>query len=146
MVAVGLLFTDLPLEEIARLEALQGAEINDAKKILATLATTLLHGPDAAREAEASAAAAFSGGAGDALPTVEISAAEFADLRLPAALTRAGLTASNGEAKRLIEQGAIAVNNATVNASFALSQGDVVDGTIKLTRGKTKHALVRVTG
>jgi tyrosyl-tRNA synthetase len=138
------LFTDLPLEEIARLETLQGAEINDAKKILATQATTLLHGPNAAREAEASAAATFAGGAGDALPTLEISAAEFADLRLPAALTRAGLTASNGEAKRLIEQGAIAVNNATVGASFALSQGDVIDGVIKLTRGKTKHALLKI--
>jgi tyrosyl-tRNA synthetase len=139
------LFSDLPLDEIARLEALQGAEINDAKKVLATEATALLHGRDAANAAAATAQATFTqGGAGDALPTVEITAAEFAELRLPAALTRAGLTASNGEAKRLIDQGAIAVNNAPVNASFAFSQGDVVDGAIKLTRGKTRHALVKV--
>jgi tyrosyl-tRNA synthetase len=139
------LFTDLPLDEIARLEALKGAEINDAKKVLATEATALLHGRGAASAAEATAQATFAqGGAGDALPTIEITAAEFAELRLPAALTRAGLTASNGEAKRLIDQGAIAVNNNAVNAAFAFSAGDVVDGAIKLTRGKTRHALVKV--
>jgi tyrosyl-tRNA synthetase len=140
------LFTDLPLDEIARLERLQGAEINDAKKVLATEATVLLHGRDAANAAAQTAQATFTqGGAGDALPTIQITAAEFAELRLPAALTRAGLTASNGEAKRLIEQGAIAVNNAPVNAAFAFSPSDVVDGAIKLTRGKTRHALVKVS-
>jgi tyrosyl-tRNA synthetase len=139
------LYTDVPLDEIARLEKLQGAEINDAKRVLATEATALLHGCDAAREAEATAKATFEGGgSGEALPTVEISAAEFTDLRLPAALTRVGLTASNGEAKRLIDQGAIAVNNVAVNASFVFSPASVVDGVIKLTRGKTKHALIKV--
>jgi tyrosyl-tRNA synthetase len=135
----------VPLDNVARLEKLQGAEINDAKRVLATEATALLHGRDAARAAEDTAKATFAGGgAGEALPTIEISAAEFAELRLPAALTRAGLTASNGEAKRLIDQGAIAVNNAPANASFAFSAATIVDGVIKLTRGKTKHALIKV--
>ena len=98
------LYTDLPLDEIARLEKLQGAEVNDAKKVLATEATALMHGRGAALEAEATAKATFEGGgAGEALPTIEVSSVEYAELRLPAALTRVGLTASNGEAKRLIE-------------------------------------------
>jgi tyrosyl-tRNA synthetase len=141
------LFTDLPLDEIARLEALQGAEINDAKKVLATEATTLLHGRAAAAEAEGAARVTFEqGGAAAGLPTIEVSADELKNgLRLTVALTRAGLTASNGEAKRLIEQGAIAANNATVLASAqTLSENDVVDGVIKLSRGKTRHALIRI--
>ena len=139
------LYTDLPLDEIARLEKLQGAEVNDAKKVLATEATALMHGRGAALEAEATAKATFEGGgAGEALPTIEVSSVEYAELRLPAALTRVGLTASNGEAKRLIEQGAIAVNNNPVNAAFAFSANDLADGAVKLTRGKTKHALIKV--
>ncbi len=141
------LFTDLPLDEIARLEALQGAEINEAKKVLATEATTLLHGRAAAAQAEGAAHATFElGGSAAGLPTIEISADELkTGLRLTVALTRAGLTASNGEAKRLIEQGAIAANNMTVLVSAqTLSENDVVDGVIKLSRGKTKHALIRI--
>jgi tyrosyl-tRNA synthetase len=142
------LFTDLSLDEIARLDCLQGAEINEAKKILATEATRLLHGADAAREAEATAHATFEeGGSAAGLPTLEVSRGEFAQgLRLAAALTRTGLTTSNAEAKRLIEQGAIAVNNAIVGgpATAVLSADDLADGVIKLTRGKTRHALVRV--
>ncbi|HWA23669.1 MAG TPA: tyrosine--tRNA ligase [Caulobacterales bacterium] len=141
------LFTDLPLDEIARLEKLQGAEINDAKKVLATEATALLHGKAAAVEAENAARATFEqGGAAAGLPSIEVNADELANgLRLTAALTRAGLTASNGEAKRLIEQGAIAVNNATVSISAqTLSERDVAEGVIKLSRGKTKHALIRI--
>jgi tyrosyl-tRNA synthetase len=141
------LFTDLPLDEIARLEKLQGAEINDAKKVLATEATVLLHGKAAAIEAENAARTTFEqGGAAAGLPSIEVNADELANgLRLTAALTRAGLTASNGEAKRLIEQGAIAVNNATVSISAqTLSERDVAEGVIKLSRGKTKHALIRI--
>jgi tyrosyl-tRNA synthetase len=141
------LFTDLPLDEIARLEALQGAEINEAKKLLATEATTLLHGRAAALEAEGAARATFElGGSAAGLPTIDVGADELKNgLRLTVALTRAGLTTSNGEAKRLIEQGAIAANNTTVLVSAqTLSENDVVDGVIKLSRGKTKHALIRI--
>jgi tyrosyl-tRNA synthetase len=140
------LFTDLPLDEIARCEALQGAEINDAKKVLANAATAMLHGADAAIEAEAAARATFEqGGRADALPTVEIPPAELDGLRLAAALTRAGLTESNGEAKRHIKAGAVRVNDAPVSDENAgLSAADLVDGAIKLSVGKKKHALVRV--
>lgn len=141
------LFTDIPLDEIARIEKLQGAEINDGKVILANAATTMLHGADAAREAEAAAKGAFTGGDMSGLPSVDIPSTELTEgLRLSNALTRAGLTASNGEAKRLIEQGAIAVNDAVISdANASLAQSDVKDGAIKLTRGKTRHALVKIS-
>ncbi len=140
------IFTDLPREEIARYEGLQGGEINDAKRALANAATALLHGAAAAREAEAAARAAFTGGAGAALPGADVTGAELAaGLRLPAALTRAGLSASNGEAKRLIEQGAVAVNDTIVSdPARTLSPADLVDGAVKLTRGKTRHAMLRL--
>ncbi|HVY02998.1 MAG TPA: tyrosine--tRNA ligase [Caulobacterales bacterium] len=140
------LFTDLPLDEIARIEALQGAEINDGKILLANLATAMLHGADSARQAEAAARGAFTGGDLSGLPSIDVPSTEFAaGLRLANALTRAGLTASNGEAKRLIEQSAIAVNDSVVSdAGYTLSPADLRDGAIKLTRGKTRHALVRI--
>lgn len=142
------LFTDLPLEEIARLEALEGAEINAAKTALANAATGLLHGAEAAREAEAAAAAVFAGGGqADALPTAEITRGQFdAGLGVAAAFTAAGLTASNGEARRLIKQGAARVNDTAVRDENAmLAPADLgSDGTIKLSAGKKRHALVRV--
>ena len=140
------LFTDVAIDEIARLEALRGSEINAAKIVLANEATTMLHGADAAREAEAAARAAFDGGVAAGLPTVDVTSAEFAaGMRLANALTRAGLAASNGEAKRLIEQGAVAVNDVVVaDSNAALSAADVRDGAIKLTRGKTRHAAVKL--
>jgi len=139
------LFTDLPLEEIARLEALQGAEINAAKIALANAVTALLHGEEAAREAQTSAAAAFTGGVSDGLPSVSLAAEELEGLRLAAALTRAGLTASNGEAKRHLKAGAVQVNGAPVaDENAALSAADVQDGVVKLTLGKKRHALLRV--
>ncbi|MGE3302810.1 MAG: S4 domain-containing protein, partial [Hyphomonadaceae bacterium] len=116
----------------------------DAKRALANEATAMLHGREAAQQAEAAARAAFQGGTAAALPTVEIAAGELAALRLSAALVRAGLAASNGEAKRLIEQGAVAVNDKpTRDAQAQLSAADVVDGAVKLTRGKTRHALLK---
>lgn len=140
------LFTDAPLEEIARLEVLQGSEINDAKKTLATLATALLHGADAAREAEQTAHATFgAGGAGAALPTVTIHADALASTRIVDALRTTGLVESNGEAKRHIKAGAVSVNNHPVTDELALlSPADVKDGAIKLSVGKKKHALVRI--
>lgn len=140
------LFTDLSREEIERLEALEGAQINDAKVALANAATTLLHGEAAAKESEAAASAVFaSGGTAAALPTVEISSAElFSDYLVAAAFTAAGLTESNGEARRLIKQGAAKVNDQQVKDQNAtLAESDVVDGNIKLSAGKKRHALVK---
>jgi tyrosyl-tRNA synthetase len=141
------LYTDVALEEIARLERLEGSEINSAKIVLANEATAMLHGRQAAQDAEAAARAAFSGaGVAAALPTVAIPAAELAaGLRLSSALARAGLAASNGEAKRLIEQGAVAVNDQVVSdAAALLTDRDIEAGAIKLTRGKTRHAAVKI--
>ena len=143
------LFTDLGREEIERLEALQDAEINDAKIALANAATTLLHGAAAAAEAEAAAKAVFAGGASaDALPTATVPQAELeAGMLVAAACTAAGLSKSNGEARRLIEQGAIRVNDALVSDPNAkVSMADLQDGAIKLSAGKKRHALVKTGG
>lgn len=139
------LFTDLPLADIERFGAMQGADINSAKVALANAATAMLHGQAAAREAEETAKAVFAGGgAGDALPTVEIPAAEIAGLRVAEALKRAGLVESNGEAKRHIKAGAVAVNNTVISDELAeLLTGDIVDGAVKLSVGKKRHALLR---
>ena len=140
------LFTELPLDEIKKLEALEGAEINTAKIALANAATTMLHGEAAAKEAEAAASAVFAGGGtADALPTVEIPSSELFDNYLvAAAFTAAGLTESNGEARRLIKQGAAKVNDkAVTDQNASLSESDVVDGEIKLSAGKKRHALVK---
>jgi tyrosyl-tRNA synthetase len=141
------IFTDLPLDEIARLEALQGAEINDAKKVLATEATALLHGREEALKAEAVARDTFEKGVTSAdLPTITVSQAEFdAGLRVSSALAKAALVASNGEGKRAIAQKAASVNDAPVaDENAVLSASDFVDGAIKLSFGKKKHALLRI--
>jgi tyrosyl-tRNA synthetase len=140
------LFTDMPLDEIARLEALEGAEINTAKIALANAATTMLHGADAARDAEATAKATFAGGAGADLPSVEISKAglEADGVLVVAAVADAGLAASRGEAKRKIAEGAVKVNDAAVTDPQArLTPADLRDGAIKLSVGRKKHALAR---
>jgi tyrosyl-tRNA synthetase len=140
------LFTDMGLDEIARLEALEGAEINTAKIALANAATAMLHGADAARDAEATAKATFTGGAGADLPTVEISKAELEADGVPvvAAVADAGLAASRGEAKRKIAEGAVKVNDeAVTDAQARLTPADVRDGAIKLSVGRKKHALAR---
>jgi tyrosyl-tRNA synthetase len=141
------LFTDLGREEIERLEALEGAGINDAKIALANAATTLLHGEAAAHEAEAAAKAVFAGGASaDALPTALVPKAELeAGLLVAAALAAAGLCKSNGEGRRLIEQGAIRVNDeAVADPNAKVSAADLKDGAIKLSAGKKRHALIKV--
>ena len=141
------LFTDLALDEIARLEKLQGAEINDAKKVLATEATAMLHGRDEALKAEGAARATFEQGErSENLPTITVSKDEFAQgLRVTAALTKAGLTASNGEAKRSIAQKSVRVNDVLVtDETAALSATDLIDGAIKLSLGKKNHALLKV--
>jgi tyrosyl-tRNA synthetase len=141
------IFTDLPLDEIARLEALQGAEINDAKKMLATEATALLHGREEANKAAAAALATFEQGArSDDLPSFAVSNDELnAGLRVSAAFVRAGLVASNGEAKRHIAAGALRINDGPVSDENAvLTPAHIVDGAIKLSLGKKKHALLKL--
>jgi tyrosyl-tRNA synthetase len=141
------LFTDLPPDEIARLEKLQGAEINDAKIRLADEATALAHGRESAAAAAETARKTFvEGGIGGELPTLAVPRAEL-DNGIPAyeLFRRAGLTASNGEARRLIRGGGAKINDAPV-ADEALSVTSALlsaDGVIKLSAGKKKHALVR---
>lgn len=140
-------FTDLSQDEIIRLEALKGAQINDAKVALANAATTLLHGEAAAKEAESAAKSVFSAGASsDSLPTALVPQAELdAGLLVAAACTAAGLSKSNGEARRLIEQGAIRVNDeAVTDPNAKVSAADLKDGAIKLSAGKKRHALIKV--
>ncbi|MEW5729628.1 MAG: tyrosine--tRNA ligase [Pseudomonadota bacterium] len=140
------LFTELPLDEIARLEQLQGAEINEAKKILAGEVTRLARGEAAAAEAAETARKTFEEGAlAENLPTVVVPRAEL-DAGQPAfaLFVRAGLAASNGEARRLIQQGGGKVNDAPVKDPQApVSSADLKDGVIKLTAGKKRHVLVR---
>lgn len=137
------LFTDVPLDEIARLEALEGAAINDAKVRLANEATTLLHGADAAREAEATAQATFeAGGAGDALPTVNFKA--DGETTITTLFVESGLAASNGEVRRHIKAGAAKVNDKPLTDPFLPATDDLlVDGAIKLSIGKKRHALAK---
>ena len=139
------LFTDTPLDEVARLEALEGAAINDAKKALADAATTLLHGAEEAARARAAAEGAFERGTVSAdLPTVELPAAEVFGAMIAAVVTKAGLTTSNGEARRLAQGGGLRLNDVAVaDGAQLLGEGDVVDGVIKLAAGKKKIVLVR---
>jgi len=141
------LFTTLPLEEIAKLEALGGAAVNEAKKILATATTALMHGQDAADKAAETARLTFEQGtlASD-LPSVEIAAGELASgLGILDAFVRAGLTKSNSEARRQIKGGALKVNNTPVTDDRAeLSNRDLgEDGVIRLSFGKKRHVLLR---
>jgi tyrosyl-tRNA synthetase len=140
------LFTDLPLPEIARLESLGGAEINEAKKVLATAATTLAHGATAAEQAAETARLAFEEGeAADTLPSVEVARGEL-EAGIPAfrLFALAGLATSNGDARRLIRGGGARVNDAPVTEEArAISLADLRDGAIKLSAGRKQHRLVR---
>jgi tyrosyl-tRNA synthetase len=141
------LFTTHPLAEIARLAKLSGAEINEAKKVLATEATALLHGRDKAGAAAETARRTFEHGAlDDRLPTIEIPRGELeAGLGVLAANTRAGLVASNSEARRQIRSGGLRVNDTVVtDESRVLGLGDLTpEGVIKLSLGKKRHVLLR---
>jgi tyrosyl-tRNA synthetase len=134
------LFTDLPLAEITRLEALKGSEINAAKVILANEVTRLCRGEDAARAAEATAQATFAGGGlGEDLPALELPAEGMGIL---AALTAIGFTASNGEAKRKLAEGAVRIDDVVVSDSglvLTLDQGEER----KLSLGKKRHGILR---
>ena len=139
------LFTDLSLKQIAQYEALEGAAINDAKKALADAATTLLHGADEAAKARAAAESNFEKGQLSAdLPTVELPSAEVYGAMIAAVVTKAGLTASNGEARRLAQGGGLRLNDASVSdGAQLLTEADLKDGVIKLAAGKKKIVLVR---
>ena len=132
------LFTDLPLDEIARLEALEGAEINTAKKALADAATTLAHGADAARDAAETARRTFEeGAAGGDLPTLRI---DGGSIGLVQALTVMGFAASNGEARRKIGEGAVRLNDlAITDPGFEIVIEDVA---VKISLGKKRHGIL----
>lgn len=140
------MFTDLPVEECERLGALEGAAINDAKKILATEATAICHGRDAAEEAAETARRVFEQGAATAaLPEVTLPAAALEEgLPIFRLLQDAGLAASGGEARRLIRGGGARVNDVVVSdENLTVSTKDLQNGALKLSSGKKKHILVR---
>jgi len=141
------LFTELPEQEIARLEKLEGAELNDAKKILATEATALCHSRDAALAAEETARKTFEEGAvATDLPTFEIERSQLAaGMPLANLAQLAGLTRSTGEARRLIQGGGLRVNDTpTSDVRAMVSMSDVSDaGVIKLSLGRKQHILVK---
>jgi tyrosyl-tRNA synthetase len=142
------LYTLLPISEIDRLAALGGSEINDAKKILATEATALLHGRAAADQAAETARQTFEQGQTSAdLPTVTVDPAEFsAGFGVLTAFVKAGLVPSTGEARRQIQGGGLRVNDVVVSDARAmLTSADCInDGAIKLSMGKKRHVLIKV--
>ena len=141
------LFTVLPLDDIARLAALKGAEINEAKKALATAATALVHGEAAAAEAATTSRTTFEeGGLSAGLPTVEVPRAELqAGLGVLAAFVKAGLALSNGEVRRAIANNAIMINDVRVTSDkAAIGEADITgDGVIKLSLGRKRHVLLK---
>ena len=140
------LFTELPLEEIARLEALEGAEINEAKKVLASEATALAHGRPAAEQAADTARLAFEeGAAAESLPTFVVEQAALAGgIPVFRLLAESGLVASNGEARRLIRGGGARVNDVPVtDEAMTVSATDLRDGAVKLSAGRKQHRLIR---
>jgi tyrosyl-tRNA synthetase len=139
-------FTRLPLDEIAKLAALSGSEINEAKKILATEATAVVHGRDAANAAAETARKTFEEGAlADSLPTVNIPQAELeAGIGVLAAFVNAGFVASNGEARRQIKGGGLRVNDVAVtDEKMMLTPALLTEGVIKLSLGKKRHILLK---
>jgi tyrosyl-tRNA synthetase len=137
------MFTDLPLEEIARLERLKDAEINVAKEVLATEATRLCHGDAQAREAAETAARAFAGGAAEGLPTFILKVGEPA-LVIDVAIAL-GMASSKSEARRLVAQGGVRLNDQPVRTVTAtISEADLdQNGTARLAVGKKRHGLIR---
>jgi tyrosyl-tRNA synthetase len=141
------LFTILPLGEIARLAALKGSEINEAKKVLATEATALVHGRAAADAAAETARKTFEEGAlAETLPTVTVARKDLAaGIKVQAAFVAAGLAKSNGEVNRAIANNAVAVNDARVTKNdHTIGEGDLTpEDVIKLSLGKKRHVLLR---
>jgi len=138
------LFTELPMDEVARLGALEGAEINEAKIILANEATTLCHGADAARAAMETARQTFAGGGvSEGLPQETVSGEEAYGMGMIAALVKVGFAKSNGEARRLIRGGGARLNDVAISdEDHLLSSADFSDGRAKISAGKKRHALL----
>ena len=142
------LFTLLPVEEIAALEALEGADIRQAKQTLALEATALNHGREAAEQAAEAAKALFSneGGGGDSVPTYEVGAADLeAGIPVVQLFNDCGLCDSKGAARRLARQGGLYVNDEKVEEDRVLTSSDLVDGCIMLRAGKKKHRRIEVS-
>ena len=141
------LFTELPLDEIARLAALKGQELNEAKKVLATEATAILHGREAADQAAETARRTFEEGAlAETLPGVDIARARLeAGLGVLAAFAEAGLVSSNGEARRHIKGGGLRVNDVTVADEKMMLTAELLtpEGVIKLSLGRKRHVLLK---
>ncbi|MBV0891724.1 tyrosine--tRNA ligase [Paracoccus sp. Z118] len=140
------LYTELPVEECERLGGLQGAEINDAKIILANQVTTLLHGADAAASAEATAREVFEqGGAGGDLEVVTLPPSAIGEgLSVVQMLAQSGLTASGKEAKRLIAESGLRLNNDLVTDPQRMLTADEIGGGIKVSIGRKKHRMLRL--
>ncbi len=141
------LFTTLPMDEISRLERLEGAELNDAKKVLATEATSLIHGREAAEQAAETAHKTFEQGqTATDLPSVSVPREELdAGMGLLSLMVTAGLAKSNGEARRSIQGGAIRVNDNQITDPATSLDSTLLnaDGVLKLSMGKKKHILIR---
>jgi tyrosyl-tRNA synthetase len=138
--------TDVPMDEVRRLEALRGAEINAAKIVLADAITTMLHGAEAASGAAAAARSQFGGNGGDAasLPTITVTQADL-PASTNALFVLAGLVASNGEAKRQVQGGGLKIDDVTVTDAAAPLPPALLDqGQVKLSLGKKRHVLVRL--
>ena len=140
------LYTELPLDECDRLGALEGSEINEAKAILANEVTTLLHGPDAAKAAAATAHEVFEkGGIGDDLPTLELSSADLGDgISIVQLIVKSGLANSGKEAKRLISENGARLNDAPLTDAGLMIDAATLASPIKLSAGKKRHALIKL--
>ncbi len=140
------LFTEIPLDEIEKLEKLEGAELNEAKKILATGVTAMAHGDEMAKVAEETARQTFEQGAmAQGLPTHSVTGAQLKDgIGILTLLVDAKLAASNGEARRAISNNAIAINDTRVtDPRYEVSETDLVEGAMKLSFGKKRHLIVK---
>ena len=141
------LYTELPLDEIARLERLQGAEINEAKKVLANEVTAMCHGRAAAEAAEATARETFeAGGAGEALPTVTLSGGDFGEQGISVAqlFVRSGLAGSGKEARRLIADGGARLDDEPVTEAGLMLTPERFARPVKLSAGRKRHALAKL--
>ncbi len=138
------LFTELPMGEVARLGVLEGAEINEAKIILANEATTLCHGADAARATMETAQQTFAGaGISEGLPQQTVSNEEASGMGMITALVKVGFAKSNGEARRLIRGGGARLNDVSItDEEHLLTSADFSDGRAKISAGKKRHALL----
>jgi tyrosyl-tRNA synthetase len=137
------LFTELPLSEIARLEALQGAEINAAKALLATEATRMCHGSEAAEQAASTAQGAFAGDAAEGLRTYTLN--DVQSVPIVDVVVALGMAGSKSEARRLVEQGGVKLNDQPIRSPTAsITATDLdSDGTARLSVGKKRHGLIR---